>query len=444
MTRQTQLQSVKGMHDILPQDQDYWQFILKKGKSILEDYGFEKIDTPILESKALFVRSVGESTDIVEKEMYTFKTKGGDDLALRPEGTAAIARAYIEHGMHTWPHPIQLWYFGPFFRHENPQAGRYRQMHQLGAETFGDGNAAVDAQLIFVAYKFLENVGLKNIIVKINSIGDQNCRPQYVKALKDYFRIRGKKLCPGCRIRLKTNILRVLDCAEKECRDTIKDAPNTVDYLDEECKIHFRNVLEFLDEVKVPYLLDPRLVRGLDYYTRTVFEIWPEAPTFEKVGDSTANIGEKLENIQFALCAGGRYDKLIHALGGPKTTAAGWAAGVERIILALKTIGTSIPSTKPQPKIFIAQLGEFAKRKSLVLFEEFRKSGIMAKTSLGRDSVKSQLRIANRLGIKYTLIIGQKEALDGSVILREMDSGVQETIPVNKIIDVVKSRLRHD
>jgi len=431
MAKQPQLQSVKGMHDILPADQDFWQFIVKKGRTILEDYGFEKIDTPILEQKSLFVRSVGESTDIVEKEMYSFKTKGGDELALRPEGTAAIARAYIEHGMHTWPHPIQLWYFGQFFRHENPQAGRYRQLHQLGAETLGDESAAIDAQLIFVAYRFLESLGLKNLVVKVNSIGDQNCRPQYIKALKDYFRIRGKKLCSNCRIRFKTNILRVLDCAEENCREVVKDAPNSVDYLDEQCRAHFRSVLEFLDETKTPYLLDPRLVRGLDYYTRTVFEIWPE----EK---------QETKNIQFALLGGGRYDKLIGSLGGPKTPAAGWSMGVERVISAMKALEIAPPSTRPQPKIFIAQLGEYAKKKSLVMFEEFRKAGIIAKTSVGRDSVKSQLRIAGRLNIKYTLIIGQKEAFDDTVILREMDSGVQETIPLGKILETVKQRLKHD
>lgn len=423
------IQAPKGMHDILPADQPYWQFILKKAKTILEDYGFEKIDTPIVESTPLFVRSVGELTDIVEKEMYSFKTKGGDELTLRPEGTAAIARAYIEHGMHTWPHPIQLWYFGPFFRHENPQSGRFRQLHQLGVETIGDDNAATDAQLVFIAYKILESLGLKNLMIKVNSIGDSLCRPQYIKALKDYYRIRGKKLCAKCKSRLKTNILRVLDCAEESCKEVTKDAPHVVDYLDEDCKAHFKNFLEFMDELKLPYLLDPRLVRGLDYYTRTVFEIWPE--------DKPDGGG-----LTFALCSGGRYDKLINLLGGPKTPAAGWGMGVERTILILKEAGITPPAVKVQPKIFIAQLGELAKRKSLPLFEEFRKAGIIARTSIGRDSIKSQLRIANRLGIKYTLIIGQKEANDDSIILREMDSGVQETVPVTKIIDLMKQRLK--
>lgn len=426
----TNIQSVKGMNDILPADQPHWQFILKKAAMLFADYGFEKIDLPIVEHTSLFMRSVGEATDIVEKEMYNFKTKGGDDLSLRPEGTAGAVRSYIEHGMSVMPHPVQLWYFGPMFRHDNPQAGRYRQFYQIGAESFGDENAATDASAIFVGYKLLETLGLKNIIVKINTIGDNSCRPQYIKALKDYYRNRGKKVCNKCKRRLKTNILRLLDCEEQSCKDLGKDAPQMVDYLDDECRTHFKNVLEFLDEIKIPYLLDPKLVRGLDYYTRTVFEIWPE----EKEGED--------KGLQLALCSGGRYDKLVHLLGGPKTPATGWAMGVERVVLALKQAGISAPEPHAQPKIFIAQLGEMAKRKGLVLFEEFRKHGIGARASFGRDSIKSQLRIANRLGIKYTLIIGQKEALDKMVILREMDSGVQETIPQDRILQAVQQRLK--
>lgn len=421
------IQSVRGMHDILPADQPYWQFFLKKAQTILADYGFEKIDTPTLEHTPLFVKSVGESTDIVEKEMFSLKTKGGDDLTLRPEGTAPVVRAYIEHGMSVMPHPVQLWYFGPYFRHESPQAGRFRQFHQIGIESFGDDSPATDALAIFLGYKLLESLGIKNMVAKINSIGDANCRPQYIKALKDYYRNRGKKVCNQCKKRLKTNILRVLDCEEQYCKDLAKDVPQIVDYLDDECKSHFKSVLEFLDEIKIPYLLDPRLVRGLDYYTRTVFEIWPE---------------EKEGGLQLALCSGGRYDKLVQLMGGPKTPAVGWAMGVERAITLLKELGVEAPDPHSQPKIFIAQLGEMGKRKSLLLFEEFRKHGITARSSFGRDSIKSQLRIANRLGIKYTLIIGQKEALDGTVILREMDSGIQETIPAGKILETVRQKLR--
>lgn len=428
------LQSVKGMRDILPEEQPYWQFILKKAGAILADYGFDKIDTPILEQTSLFVRSVGEGTDIVEKEMYSFKTKGGDDLAMRPEGTASAVRAYIEHGMAVLPHPVQLWYFGPFFRHDNPQAGRLRQFHQIGVESFGDESAATDALVIYLGYKLLESLGLKNLAVKINSIGDNNCRPQYLKALKDYYRNRGKRVCKKCQKRLKTNILRLLDCEEQLCGEISKDVPQFVDYLDESCRAHFKMVLEFLDETKIPYLMDSRLVRGLDYYTRTVFEIWPEE---KPEGDSSTPVG-----LQLALCSGGRYDKLVNQMGGPKTPAAGWALGVERVILALKEAGQGVPEAHAKPRVFIAQLGDLAKKKSLLLFEDFRKHGIAARASFGRDSIKSQLRIANRLGIKLTLIMGQKEAFDGTIILREMDTGVQETVAQAKIIDIVKYRLK--
>ncbi len=424
------IQSPKGMKDILPADQPYWQFILKKASSILEDYSFDKIDTPIVEQTGLFLRSVGKATDIVEKEMYNFKTKGGDELSLRPEGTAGIVRSYIENGMNVMPHPVQLWYFGPFFRHNNPQSGRYRQFHQIGVESFGDENAATDAMLIFIAYKLLESLGIKNPTVRINSIGDSNCRPQYIKALKDYYRNRGKKVCVKCKKRLKANILRILDCEEENCKEISKDVPQIVDYLDDNCKSHFKSVLEFLDEVSIPYLLGSHLVRGLDYYSRTVFEIWPEEKEDSKDG------------LQLALCSGGRYDKLVSLLGGPKTPAAGWALGVERVILLMKELKISIPKHHLRPKVFVAQLGEMAKRKSLKLFEDFRKHGISVKASFGRDSIKSQLRIANRWGIRYTLIMGQKEALEGTVILREMDSGIQETLALDKILDTVKQRLK--
>lgn len=429
-TKTQSLQAPRGMHDILPADQPYWQFILKRAKVLLEDYGFERIDTPIVEMASLFVRTVGEDTDIVEKEMYTFKTKGGDILALRPEFTAGICRAYIEHGMHVLPHPIQLWSYGPLFRHDNPQAGRFRQFYQINLEVFGDESAAADAQIIFIAYKILESLGLKNLLVRINSIGDQNCRPQYIKALKDYYRGRDKKLCLSCQTRLKTNPLRLLDCKEEGCREMSKGAPQTVDFLDEDCKKHFKSVIEFLDEIKVSYLLDHRLVRGLDYYTRTVFEISFE----EKDGVATAPI---------SLGGGGRYDRLIAMLGGQKTAAAGWALGVERIVLALKDAQITPPESHSQPKLFIAQLGEMAKRKGLVLFEEFRRAGVSVRASFGRDSIKSQLKIANRLGTKYTLIVGQKEALEATVIIREMDSGVQETVPIEKVVDNIKEKLRH-
>lgn len=419
-------QAPKGMHDILPEDQKYWRHILKKAEGLLEDYSFEKIETPVLESTELFLRGVGESTDIVGKEIYTLKTKGGDELALRPEGTAPTARAYIENGMQVRPHPIKLYYVEPMFRHDQPQQGRYRQFHQLGVETLGDSSEAVDAELLFLAHKILESIGLHNYNVHINSIGDQNCRPAYIRALKDYYKTKAKKICAQCRVRTKENILRVLDCKEEICREVIKDAPQMMDFLDEECRLHFKHVLEFLDEAKIPYILNPHLVRGLDYYTRTVFEFVPDE-------NATS---------QSSVLSGGRYDKLVETIGGPKTPAAGWAMGIERLILALKEKNVNVPEIGIKPKVFLAQLGDVAKRRSLLLFEEVRKAGIEIKSSLGRDSIKGQLRIANKLGVKFALIFGQKEAIDSTVILREMDTGVQENIPLEKIVDELKKRLK--
>ncbi|MFH1769798.1 MAG: histidine--tRNA ligase [Parcubacteria group bacterium] len=453
--KKLQIQSVKGMHDILPHDQQYWEFIIKKAKGIFEDYSFRRIDTPILEQTDLFVRSVGEATDIVEKEMYNLRTKGGDRLSLRPEFTAGIVRAYIEHGMHTMPHPVQLWTHGPLFRHENPQAGRLRQHYQLNLEIFGDEMPAADAQAIFIQYKILESLGVKNLIVKLNSIGDADCRPQYIKALKDHYRGSAKRICAQCLKRIKSNPLRVLDCKKPDCQEHIKNAPQFLEYLDEDCKKHFKGVLEFLDELEVPYLLDHTLVRGLDYYTRTTFEIIVEKENEKEEKEDEKKEGEeeekkiktKKENEKpksepLALGGGGRYDKLVEHMGGPKTPAIGWGMGIERIILALKIQKIEPASSKKPPKVFIAQLGELAKRKSLALFEEFRRSGVSAKSSFGRDSIKAQLRVSNRLNIPYTIIMGQKEALDGSVIIREMGTGVQETVPVEKVIEIIKQKTK--
>lgn len=392
----------------------------------MEDYGFEKIETPIVESTELFLRSAGEASDIVEKEMYNFKTRGGDDLALRPEGTASVVRSYLENGMNVRPHPVKLYYAGPMFRHDQPQQGRYRQLHQLGIETIGDSSEIIDTELIFVAYRLLDILGLNNYNVHINSMGDSSCRPAYLRTLKDFYKNRLKRVCGQCRNRFKKNVLKMLDCREEGCKEVAKDAPPIIDFLDDDCRAHFKKVLEILDEAKVPYILNPHLVRGLDYYTRTVFEFLPEE-----------NIG-----AQSTIIAGGRYDRLVDILGGPKTPAAGWAMGMERIILALKEKNVSIPEIGLKPKVFLVQLGDAAKRKSLTLFENLRKAGIEVKSSLGRDSIKSQLRIANRLGVKYTLIFGQKEALEGTMIIREMDTGIQETILLDKIVDGMKKRLK--
>ena len=419
------------MHDILKEDWPLREFIFKKAKTILEDYDYERIETPVLEETELFERGVGEGTDIVEKEMYSFKTRGGDSVTLRPEGTASVVRAYLEHGMKSLPQPVKLYYIGPFFRHEQPQQDRYREFWQIGAEQFGETSFSADAEMIFVVWKIFEELGLKNsVTLKINSLGDKNCRPDYKKALKDYYKNKLKKVCVPCRNKFKKNILRMLDCIQQECKEIGAKAPQIFDFLDDDCKTHFKNVLEFLEEAQVPYIINPYLVRGLDYYTRTLFEVWSEE-------DPSTGSGQAVQ-----LAGGGRYDYLIEQLGGQKTEAVGWAIGVERTAGLLKRKEIKIPGQKTESKIFLAQLGDLAKKRSLILFEQFRKAGIPLKASFTRDSIKSQLRIANRLGVRFTLILGQREALDGNIILRDMESSVQETLPLDGIVDAIKKRLK--
>lgn len=447
MNKAKLLQVPKGMRDILPEEQKYWHYIFKKAENILLDYGFSKIDTPIVEYTDLFNRGVGEETDIVQKEMYSFKTKGGDDLSLRPEGTAGIVRAYIENGMQVWPHPVKLYYFGPMFRHDQPQAGRYRQHWQIGAETIGDASEIVDAELIFITYKIIESLGLKNYNVHLNSLGDASSRAVYARTLKDYYKSRIKKVCGQCRNRFKKNILRMLDCKEEICRETAKGIPPIFDFLGDDAKRHFKRLIEILDESKIPYFLNQYLIRGQDYYTHTIFELMPEEAVAKEEKKEKTEDSEKQEFVSspiagLALGGGGRYDRLIDMFGGPKTPAAGFALGVERIVMALKQNDINVPEIGPKPKVFLVQLGDAAKKKSLILFENLRKSGIEVKSSLGRDSIKSQLRIAHRLGVEYTLIFGQKEALDGTIIIREMDTGIQETILLGKVIDEMKKQLK--
>ncbi|OGD30888.1 histidine--tRNA ligase [Candidatus Azambacteria bacterium RIFCSPHIGHO2_01_FULL_44_55] len=416
----------RGMRDILPAEQKYWERCVKIAKELALYYGFELIETPILENAELFAKGVGAGTDIVEKEMYTLRTKGGDLLALRPEGTPPIIRSYLENGMVSQPHPVKLFYIGPMFRHDAPQAGRYREHHQIGFETIGDPDPVIDAQIIQLIYAILTELGLKGLTIQINSIGDKQCRPKFRDELKNFYRNRVNRLCKNCKRKFKENPLRLFDCKEADCVALRSLAPHLIDHLDENCHNHFKSVLEFLDELGLPYSLNPYLVRGQDYYTRTVFEVVPE----EVVG------------AQSALGGGGRFDGLIELLGGKPTPAVGGALGLERVIAEIQRRELKIAATKPRVRIFLAQLGDLAKRKSLKLFEDFRKAGVQVAESFGRDSIKAQLRVADRLGADISLIMGQKEALDNTVILREMQSGTQETIPLAKIIDEVKKRLK--
>ncbi len=419
---------LRGFRDILPEEQPRWQLVRDTARAFASAYSFDRIDPPILERTDLFLRTVGRQTDIIEKEMYSFLDASEENVSLRPEATASIARAYVNHGMMNLPQPVKLWYEGPMFRHDRPQAGRYRQHHQVGFEVLGIDEPIVDAQLILIATRMLRDMGL-DISVQINSIGTAETRQAYVAELVRYFRPLRSKLSEDDKRRLQKNPLRLLDSKDPALLELLPGAPQIVDRLDEDSRNHFMKVLEFLDEVEVPYVLNPHLVRGLDYYTRTVFELW-------EAGDA----GERAQN---ALGGGGRYDGLIEQIGGRPTPACGFALGLERIVRALADKGVSPPILN-KPKIFFAQLGDAARRAGLRHFEAFRQAGIPVVEAFGKNALKSQLEVANKIGVRYTLILGQKEVLDGTIIVRDMESGAQEIVDASKIVSIMKKKLQHN
>ncbi len=413
------------MHDILSYEYRYYKRISDAVDDIADFYSFGKIETPMMEEEELFVKGTGVATDVVQKEMFTLKTKGGDKLALRPEGTPPIVRAYLEHGMAGRPQPVKLYYMGPYFRYERPQAGRYRQFWQFGFETIGEKGSVADAQIIQIAYNLLLDLKLKDISIEINSIGCKECRPGYRRTLVRYLRSKADSLCGDCKRRIKENPLRVLDCKSDKCQETIKEAPQSVDYLCPECRLHFKKSLEYLDELELPYNLNPHLVRGLDYYTKTVFEFFVLSE----------------EEKSLALGGGGRYDALVKLLGGKDTPAVGAAFGVERVMQLMKGVGEA-ESRKQKDRVFLAQLGEMGKRKSLKLMEDLRKTKITVNESFGKDSLKDQMARAARIGAKLAVIIGQKEALDETVIIRNMESGKQETVAIKDAVAEIKKRMK--
>src|SRR3989338_7563885 len=432
MAKKTRLQAPTGMHDVLGEDQPYFKRIWDAVNEIAHFYAFSKIDTPIAEYSELYEKGTGLTTDIVEKQMYAFKTKGGDALALRPEFTPGIVRAFIQHGMFSWPQPVKLYAYGPLLRYEHPQAGRYRQFNQFDFEVFGEQAAAIDAQVIQIFYTILKELKFGHLIIEVNSIGDFQCRPYYKKVLVNFLRPRQYSLCADCRRRIKENPMRVLDCKEEKCQRVKAQAPQIIDHLCEGCKAHFKSLLEFLDETDIPYHLDPYLVRGLDYYTKTVFEIFSERQIKQQEGDQEVITRD-------ALVGGGRYDTLVKLYGNKDVPAVGAAAGTERIVSFLKEQQLAVSKN---PKVFLAQLGDLPKKKSLKLLEEFRKAKIQIAESLGRDSLKVQMSRADKLGVRFTLILGQREALDNTIVIRRMDNGTQETVKFDKTIEEKKKRLK--
>ena len=435
---------LRGMRDLLPNQEKYWLKAYHVAEKLSGYFLFNKIETPILEEAKLFIRSVGKGTDIVEKEMYVFDDKDGSKVAMRPEMTASAVRAYIEHGLWNGPQPVKMWYFAPMFRHDRPQAGRYRQFWQFGAENFGAKDSSNDAELILLAYNFFVEMGLP-VEVRINSIGNPDERERYKQELLTFLRTKRGYLCEDCKKRMAKNPLRVLDCKEDSCQEVIVNAPQIIDWLGEASKNHFMSILEYLDELSVPYVLTPNLVRGLDYYNGMVFEIYAKEPepTVENTKTGEAVKSEKGETRQSALAGGGRYDLLVEMMGGKATPAVGFSVGVDRAIAALKRYleasGSDVPDAKND--VYLAHLGPEARRVCLRIIDELKKSGVSIGYNFFKESLKNQLELADKLAIPYVLIIGQKEVQDGTVIIRDMESGVQEIVDQKRLEKNLLKRL---
>ena len=428
---------LRGMHDILPREEKYWRTFRRTAEHLSDFYQFGLVETPVLEEMSLFVRSIGKGTDVVDKEIYNFEDRDGTKVCLRPEATASIVRAYIGNGMWNQQQPVKMWYWGPMFRHDRPQSGRYRQFFQVGYETIGIKDPAADAELILIAYSFYNDIGLSTV-VHINSLGTPEERVRYVNELVSYYRNKRSYLCEDCRNRISKNPLRLLDCKEESCQKVKDGAPQTLDWLEEESKNYFMKVLEYLDELHIPYVLTPTLVRGLDYYTHTVFELYPAFEETKNEAGEVVNPGS-----QSALGGGGRYDLLVEELGGKPTPACGMALGLERAVAALRRQAEDNKIVVKDIKYdaFFAQLGDDAKRLSLKMINEMRGSGIQLAFNFFKNSLKTQLELANSLQVPYVIILGQKEVQDKTVIIRDMESGVQEIVDQKKLESILKKKL---
>lgn len=417
------LRTPKGMRDVLPDEQPWWDRIRKVVRDIADFYGFGRIETPTLEFAPLYARAIGEETDIVQKEMYHVRTKSGDILALRPEGTTPVVRAYLMHHLGRLREPQRLFYESHMFRHESPQAGRFREHVQVGFEIIGEPNDPVyDAQVMTLFQHLLDELKIKQTVLKVNSIGCRVCRPVYKRQLQTYYKRYKRELCADCAVRLKINPLRLLDCKAPECQEFKTASPSILDKLCVPCCAHFKELLECLDEVKIPYLLESTLVRGLDYYNRTVFEFSVEG----------SDVG--------TLPGGGRYDYLAEFLGGKGTPGVGGACGVERLIAVMKAQEVKIP-LRQGPRVFAVHVGDRAKKKTFALIEDLRRAGIPVAEALGRESLKAQLRLADRAGTSLALILGQQEIFEGNVIIRDLTRGLQETVPIGTLVTELKKRL---
>ena len=410
----------KGTKDVLPNQSYKWQYIEQAAREVARVYALREIRTPVFEHTELFRRGVGETTDVVGKEMYTFEDKGSRSITLKPEGTAGAVRLYVENGLSSTPAPVKTFYITPAFRYERPQSGRLREFHQFGIEVFGSASPETDAEVIFAASAFLNKLKITGVKLEINSIGCRICRNEYNKALKDYFRPHLSEMCETCRTRFDSNPLRMLDCKEEGCKKISQNAPKIVDYLCPDCRAHFERVKSILDASKLPYTVNPRIVRGLDYYTRTVFEF---------VSDS---IG-----AQGTVCGGGRYDGLVKELGGPDTPAIGFAAGIERLMLLMENVGAPFPE-EPKISIYIAGMDDLTRQKSLEIATSLRAAGVSCEVDHMSRSIKAQMRYADKLGAKYVAVIGEAELKEGTVNIKRMSDGSEAAVKIQQICEYLK------
>ena len=410
-----EVQAPKGTKDMLPQDAYKWHFVENKFREIAKFYGMREIRTPMFEHTDLFLRGVGDTTDIVQKEMYTFNDKGNRSITLKPEGTAPVVRAFIENRLFNEAQPTKLYYAIPCFRYENVQKGRLRQFHQFGTEVFGSKEPSMDAEVIAFAMEFLKSLGLKSLSLNINNLGCPNCRPKYNEALKKFLEENYDDLCGLCQSRFEKNPMRILDCKNKNCGEITKNAPIILDYMCEECDTHFTEVKKYLDALNIPYTVDPGIVRGLDYYTKTIFEIL---------------------NDDFTVCGGGRYDRLIEQLGGPEMPAVGFGLGIERLLLTLQNEGIEIPS-EGLYDLYIGARGEDGKLASFKLANALRTRGIKTEINHMGRSLKAEMKYANKIGAKFTVVLGDDELQTGNAKFKRMSDGEQFEVNLNNIEEIV-------
>ncbi|HKL13745.1 MAG TPA: histidine--tRNA ligase [Halanaerobiales bacterium] len=410
----------RGTNDIIPPESTKWNYIEKKAKYIFDLYNYDEIRTPIFEYTELFQRGIGEVTDIVEKEMYTFEDKSGRSITLRPEGTASVVRSFLENKIYGQAQPTKYYYIGPMFRYERPQAGRYRQFNQLGIEVFGTKHPMVDAEVIAVGMHYMDLLGLKDLTLYINSIGCPECRPQYLEKLKTYLKENKEDLCVDCKHRIDKNPLRVLDCKNESCQGVISNAPKIIDNLCNECEVHFDKLQQNLDDIDIEFEIDPNLVRGLDYYTKTAFEV-----KYEGLG------------AQDTIFGGGRYDKLAEEIGDKDIPGIGFALGIERLLLTIEKQDIEIPVDN-SIDIYLTTIGGKAKKASFELLNKFRKNGIKAEIDYLQRSVGGQMKSADRMNATYTVIIGENELNSGKATVRNMKNGEEQEIELDKLVESIE------